>query len=183
MTDVFSFPDEKFLLVGKVAKPHGLRGEVKIHAFSDDGSTLLHYSEIVLVDSRGRLSPVQRVAKSRLQGKSVVIKFDSVNDRNSAESLYGMGVLIDKKALGKTDDDEYYWYQFYDLPVHTREGRFLGTITSIFSNGAQDVLVIENGDNELLVPVIKSTIIEHTDKGVTIAPPPGLLELYSGSEE
>lgn len=183
MTDVFAFPDEQFLLVGKVSKPHGLSGEVKMHTFSDDGSTLLHYSEIVLVDNQGRLSPVQRIAKARRQGKSIVVKLESVNDRNSAESLFGMGVLIDKKDLEKTGDDEYYWYQFYGRPVHTQEGSFLGTVTSIFSNGAQDVLVIQDGNKELLVPVIKSIVIEHTDKGVTIAPPPGLLELYSGSEE
>lgn len=180
MADVFRYPEEQFLLVGKVAKPHGLRGEVKIYAFSDDAGTLLHYQKIVLVDRTGRLTPSLHVENARSQGKYVVFKLESIDDRNSAESIHGMGVLIDKNDLREIEENEYYWYQYYNLPVHTDTGRFLGTITSIFSNGAQDIMVIQENGSEYLVPILDSVIIEHTENGVVITPPQGLLEINSG---
>lgn len=179
MTDDFTFPQEMYLLVGRVTKPHGLRGEVKIYAYSDDAETLLHYSTVVFVDAKGRLSPPLEVENARLQGKVVVLKINSISDRNSAEALQGMGVLVDKKDLQAIEEGEYYWFQLYDLPVFTDQGTKLGTITSIFSNGAQDIMVIHQGKNEFLIPILDSIIIEHTDEKVIISPPPGILEINS----
>jgi len=183
MADVFLFPEEEYVLLGKVAKPHGLKGEVKIHAFSDDPHSMLGYQKILLVDQKGKLSPELKVEKSRLQGKAVVYKIESVKDRNDAESIHGMGILIYKEDLQNIEEDEYYWHQFYQLPVHTEDGKYLGIVDSIFSNGAQDIMVIKDGDNEFLIPILSDIIKEHTENGVVITPPPGLLEINAGDYE
>jgi len=181
MADEFSFAEDEYLLVGKVTKPHGLHGEVKIFPFSEDAQTLLQYPKIVLVDRTGRLSPVLRVEKARVQGKTVVVKLDTVNDRNEAEALQGKGILVFKEDLPAAGEDEFYWYQLYDLPVFTDAGERLGVITSIFSNGAQDIMVVEDDDNEYLIPILDTIIKEQTEEGVVISPPTGLLEINSGS--
>jgi len=183
MTDDFVFPHEEFILVGKVVKPHGLRGEVKIFAYSDDVETLQHYATFILVDKQGQLSPSLHVEKARIQGKTVVLKLRSINDRNSAEALQGMGVLVAKENLLEVDEGEYYWFQLYDLPVFTEDGVELGTITSVFSNGAQDIMVVQRGKDEFLIPVLESIIKEQTEKKVVISPPPGLLEINTRAGE
>jgi 16S rRNA processing protein RimM len=178
----FTFPDD-YILVARITGPHGLRGELKLHCYSDNHETMLAYSRLVITDNLGRLSPGLKVEKARVQGKAVVIKFEGINDRNTAEELQGQGVLVAKEDLPALAEDEYYWYQLVQLPVMTAEGQQLGRVDSIFSNGAQDIMVVKDGKTELLVPIVESIIKEHTKKGVVIAPPPGLLEIQRGADE
>jgi len=178
----FSFPDD-YVLVAKIAGPHGLKGDVKLQCFSDDAKTLLGYSRYVIVDNQGLLSPVLEVHKTRLQGKTIVVKLEGVDDRNTAEELHGKGILVKKDDLPQLAEDEYYWYQLLNLPVTTADGQKIGTIASIFSNGAQDVMVVKDGATELLVPMVDSIIKEYSEKGVVITPPPGLLEIQRGADE
>lgn len=182
MVTDFIFPDD-YVLVAKIAGPHGLKGDVKLQCFSDSTETMLEYPRLVIVDNQGQISPALQVEKCRQQGKTVVIKLEGINDRDKAGELHGKGILVRKKDLPALAEDEYYWYQLVHLPVMTAEGQKLGTIDSIFSNGAQDVMVVNDGNTELLVPIVDSIIKEHTEKGVVITPPPGLLEIQRGADE
>lgn len=183
MANDFDFPKERYLLVGKIGKPHGVRGEMKLMCVSNEPGTLADYAELVLIDDRNRLSVPLEVEKVRWQGKSTVIKFAGIDDRVRAESLQGTGVLVDKALLPDTGEEEYYWHQFIGLPVTVDQGKLLGTVTSMFSNGAQDILVVTQGEREYLIPVLPSTIKEHTQEGVVITPPPGLLDVNTGVDE
>lgn len=183
MADIFSFPEDRFILIGKVAKPHGLRGEVKLHTYSDQPETVLQYSQVVLVDNSGHLSAGLKIEKGRLQGKIAVIKLQSIDDRNSAEAIQGHGILLDKKDLPAVEEDEYYWYQLYDLPVYTNTGDKLGMVSNIFSNGAQDIMVVKDGAQEYLIPLLDTIIKEHNKEEIIIEPPPGLLDINAGTNE
>ena len=178
----FTFPDD-FVLVAKIAGPHGLKGELKLHCYSDTTETMLQYSRLIIVDNQGKLSPALHVEKCRIQGKTVVIKLEDIDDRTQAEELHGRGILVRKEDLPELAEDEYYWHQLIDLPVTTVEGQKLGIIDSIFSNGAQDIMVVKDGSTELLVPIVDAIIKEYTQKGVVITPPPGLLEIQRGADE
>ncbi len=182
MVDAFIFPAERFLLIGKIVKPHGVKGDLKIFLYSEQPENLQSYRQITLVDQDGGLSPSFKIRKCRPQGKMAIVSIASFTSRNQAEQLLGFGVLIEKTHLPKTNKDEYYWYQMEGLPVSTIDGRELGTISYIFSNGAQDIMVCNKGDQEFMIPIHDSIITEHNDEGVTINPPPGLLELHSGDQ-
>ncbi len=178
----FTFPED-YVLVARIAGPHGLRGDLKLQCFSDTTDAMLEYSRLVIVDDQGQLSPDLQVQKCRLQGKTVVIKLKGVDDRNTAEQLHGQGIIVKKEDLPALAENEYYWYQLVQLPVTTADGKKVGIIDSVFSNGAQDVMVVKDGNTELLVPIVDSIIKEHTKKGVVITPPPGLLEMQRGVDE
>ena len=180
MTDTFSFPADRYILIGKVGKPHGLHGEVRLHLYSGQPANVRSYSRLVLVSTAGRLSSSLRVDTCRVQRKTAIVGLESIVDRESAEHLVGMGILLDKEDLPKTDEGELYWYQLDGLPVKTVEGRSLGRVVKIFSNGAQDILVVRDGSQEYLIPILDDIIIRHTDEEVIVAPPPGLLEINSG---
>ena len=176
MAHSFSFPEEKYLLVGIIAKPHGLRGEIKIKGFSSDTGSLKNYPCLTLVAENGRLSPAHKVEKARQQGKQVIVKLETISDRNSAERIQGMGILVDKGDLQPTESGEYYWYQLYDQPVFSDDVA-LGKVTAVFSNGAHDIMVVNDGEKEYLIPVTEAITKEIGENGIRISPPPGLLEI------
>lgn len=179
MADAFSFPTDKYILIGKVGKPHGLSGEVRLHLYSEQPENVRSYKRLVLITTAGEISPSLRIVSSRVQGKAAIVGFESVNDRSSADNLKGRGVLLEIEELPETNEGEYYYYQFQGLPVKTVEGLLLGRVESVFSNGAQDILVIRQGTQEYLIPLVDSVVVRHTDDEIIVNPPPGLLEINS----
>jgi 16S rRNA processing protein RimM len=180
MADSFFFPTDRYVLIGKVGKPHGLRGEIRLHLYSEQPENLAAYRRLILVSGQGHLSQPLRIISRRVQGKIAIVGLESVDERNGADRLKGMGVLIEKAELPKTNEDEFYYYQFVGLTVKTREGRLLGLVENIFSTGAQDIMVIRGKKGEYLIPILQSFIVRQTDEELIVAPPPGLLEINTG---
>lgn len=181
MADVFSYPEGEYILLGKVGKAHGLRGEVKVFSFSGQPENFLGYKEVVLVNASGKLSLPFVIEKIRAQGKTAVVQFTSVNSREQAEDIEGMGVLLAKDLLPETAENEYYWYQYQGKLVLDQDGQAIGRVESLFNNGAQDILVVKSREKEILIPITKSILVRETDGELIINPPPGLLELTDDS--
>lgn len=179
----FVFPEDQFILVGIITKPHGLRGELKLNSFSRDSRAVLSCGRCVLVDSGGKLTGEMRIEKHRHQGKTEIIKFAGVEDRESAEEYNGKGVLVAQTDLPSLGDNEYYWFQFIGLEVRTDDGKEIGRVHTLFNNGAHDIMVVRKGQQELFIPITSDVIQEHNSNGVVITPPPGLLELYQGEDD
>lgn len=173
----YLYPEDRYILIGTVAKAQGLRGEVSIYSLSGQPENLRDYSALTLVDKEGKLSPELKIQKFRVHKDRAVILFDRIADRTHAEKLVSMGVLLAKADLPQLADDEFYWYQLVGLAVRTVKGCQLGTLQSVFSNGAQDIMVIEGDDNEYLVPLTEDVIVEQNSEWLVIDPPPGLLEI------
>ncbi len=181
MLNDYVFPTDTFLLIGKVTKAHGMKGEVKIIFFSGQPENMSQYQEVVLVDSRGNLTSALAVDRSRKQGKIGIVQLATITDRNKAEAVEGMGVLLERKFLPPLADNEFYWHQYISKIVLDLEGRVIGTVDNIFSNGAQDIMAIKSGKDEILVPISRSIIVNDSGDKIIIDPPPGLLELNSKS--
>lgn len=182
MAKKYSFPKERFIHIGTVTKAQGLRGEVVITTFSGQPHSFKDYSTLVLVDDAGTLSPALTVERLRIHKGKVIIKFDRVGDRTFAENLVGMGVLLTREDLPATKEDEYYWDEITGLTVLTADGKFIGKVVSLFSNGAQDIMVISDDTHEYLVPLTDDFVTEQNDTEIIIHPPPGLLQI-NGDEK
>lgn len=182
MADDFSFPVDDYVLVGKITKAHGLRGEVKIFPFSEEPANLVRYKKLVLVDSRASLSPVLTVASSRVQGKTTVVQFAEIGDRTNAENVEGYGVLIAREDLPAVEGDEYYWHDYQGKLVVDQSGQEIGKVNHLFFNGAQDVLVIQGNGKEILIPVTKDIVVKESAGTLVIDPPLGLLELNTDAD-
>lgn len=174
----YSYPTDSYMLIGTVVKAQGLRGEVKILPFSGQPENFSAYKTLLLVDKKGDLSPELTVTRMRIQGGLVVIQFNRVADRTHAEQLTGMGVLLAIDDLPPPEEDEFYLSQLEGLKVSTLDGRMLGRVESVFSNGAQDVMVIRQDGREYLIPLAGDIIHRQTDEELIIDPPPGLLDIY-----
>lgn len=177
MSEEYTYPKKDYLLLGKVAKAHGLRGEVKIFSFSGHPENIGTYRELVLTDSSGTLSTPLAVYKSRVQGKMAIVQLESIANRNEAEAIEGRGVLLPKNLLPNTGEGEYYWHQFEGKLVVDIDSTIIGRVKALFNNGAQDVLVVEGERQEILIPVTKEIVVEEDAEKLLVNPPPGLLEL------
>jgi 16S rRNA processing protein RimM len=181
MADDYNYPTDKYVLLGKVTKAHGLRGEVKIFSFSGQPENFKGYKEISLINYAGKLSTALAVEKFRVQGKTVIAQLATVKSRDRAEEIEGMGVLLAKELLPDSAKNEYYWYQYEGKKVFDQSGHTIGIVESLFNNGAQDIMVIKSGKEEILIPVTKSIIVSETAEQLIVNPPPGLLDLNNES--
>jgi len=157
---------EPRLEVGRVAKPHGLRGEVIVELVTNRTERLDPGSRL----SIGELSPGQRelevLAASAHQGRYIVA-FAGVDSREAAEALRGTVLL----APPLQDPDALWAHELVGAQVVDQFGCWLGRVVSLQANPASDLLVLEGGG---LVPLC--FVVEHTQGQVVVDPPAGLLD-------
>ena len=175
-------PPEGFVLFGKLGKPHGLSGEMKIICFSEQPGNLAEYSRLFLMDETGKISRGLKIVNYRVQGKGAIVQLETVTSRNEAELLTGAATLIAEEDLPPLAENGFYYYQFYGKLVVDRDGKKMGLVKQIFHNGAQDILVVSGNHDEILIPVTKSIVLEKTETELIVELPPGLLDLNESSE-
>lgn len=139
------------MLIGCVTAAHGVRGWVKVKSFTDPPDNLLTYAPWLLRARGGALSAVDVVATQR-QGANYLAKFDGCDDRNGAEALKGTEIFVSAAQLAPLEAGEYYWRDLIGLAVCNPEGTRFGTVHSLMETGAHDVLVVRDGDEEVLMP-------------------------------
>lgn len=182
MAETFSFPTDKYVLIGKVAKAHGIKGELKLISFSGELESISRHKTLTLISHSNEISSVFNVLKSRIGNKEVIVRLEGVDDRNQAEELAGWGVLALKKDLPELAEDEFYLHELEGITVATENGVIVGRVEGFFDNGSHDILVIKNEKDEILIPLIPGMIVKRTHDRLTIAPPPGLLNMNSGND-
>ena len=146
---------EKFIEIGVVAKPHGVRGAVKVRLYNP-GSDALQRSEQVVIDGR----PVAARQVGRSGADAVVLKLSNVDGRDRAEALRGAVVSIARDALGELSDDEFYLDDLVGCRVVDQGGEDLGAVARVDDFGAAGVLVIRGHGRELMIPLVDPWVDE-----------------------
>jgi 16S rRNA processing protein RimM len=138
---------DKRIALAAVAGAHGIKGEVRLKLFGDSVDSLATQKKL-LVGGVGR-----RLLAIRESGKTAVARFEGVADRSGAEALRGSLVEIDRTALPRLGDGEYYHADLIGLPAFDRDAQPVGTVTSVENYGAGDLLEIElEGGKRSLIP-------------------------------
>ncbi|MCQ8118257.1 ribosome maturation factor RimM [Methylomonas rosea] len=155
--------------VGQVSGVFGVKGWVKVYSFTDPRENILQYSPWIL-QKNGQIQEVKLLG-GRRQGSLVVAELQGISDRDLAAELMGADILIRKQQLPKAGDGEYYWADLIGLEVRNQEGYKLGKVDYLLETGANDVLVVVDGDVERLIPFLQqSTILKiDLDDGLIIA--------------
>ncbi len=146
-----------FLLIGKVAKPHGLRGQVKVHSYAASDESFFAGRKVYL--HQGEEMKGLLISEVKIQAHSVLLHFQGLDNRQQAEALCGYSLYIEEKDLQTLPEGEYYWYQLIGCRVTNDQGRFLGILEEIFSTSAHDVWVIRDEGGELLLPAVEDFVI------------------------
>lgn len=170
---------ENLLPVGRVAKAHGIKGEIKVYPFSGDPTAFPGYSAVTLIAPDGQELGTYPVTEGRLQGRHALLRLAGIDRREQAEALAGCEVRVDKAQLPPLGEDEFYWQEMEGRRVVTTDGRDLGRVSGFLATGAHDILRVTGRGREYLIPASGEVIAEIDDKAgiIVIDPPPGLLEM------
>lgn len=166
------------LVVGRIGRPHGVKGEVAVEVRTDSPEERFVVGKVLETDPAD-VGPLTITAK-RWHKDRLLVRFEEVADRTAAERLRGVFLVVDSSELPPLDDpDEFHDYELLGLRVETTGGEAVGEIVDILHQ-AQDMLVISGEKGaEVLVPFVRALVPEVDTKAgrVVIDPPPGLLEL------
>jgi 16S rRNA processing protein RimM len=147
---------EPTVVVGKITRAHGLRGEVAVLALSDNPERFVEGSTVFREDGREL-----RVRSSRANGGRLLVAFEGVEDRTGAEALRGVTLVVPRSMLPELPDGEFWPHQLEGCIVVTESGRSLGTIADVVSTPANDLWVaLDDAGIETLIPAIKEVVVD-----------------------
>jgi 16S rRNA processing protein RimM len=172
------------LVVGRVAKAHGITGEVVVDVRTDDPAGRFAAGKTLRgKPSRGGGPERDYVVETvREHAGRLLIRLAGVTDRNGADALRGTLFVVDAADLPPIDDpDEFYDHQLEGLRVRTSAGADVGVVAEVLHTAAGELLSVKTDEAaEVLVPFVSAivTSVSLTD-GIEIDPPDGLLNLDS----
>lgn len=166
------------VVVARIGRAHGLRGEVSVEVRTDDPEIRLAAGELLRTDPVGA-GPL-RVASGRVHSGRLLLTFEGVADRGAAEALRGVLLVADIDSQETPEDpDEFYDRHLVGLRVETSDGEHVGEVGEVLHLPGQDVLAVRRTDGtEALVPFVTDIVpTVDVDAGlVVLTPPPGLLD-------
>ena len=143
---------QRMITVGRLHGAFGVRGEVKLESFTDPDSAISRYQPWVLRDARGSERTCDGV-RVRMGAKGLIATIPGLEDRDAADASRGTDVLVPRSALPPPAPGEYYWVDLEGMRVENVEGVAFGTVSHVFSTGANDVLAV-HGERERMIPLV-----------------------------
>jgi 16S rRNA processing protein RimM len=173
------------LIVGRVVRPHGVRGEVVVEVRTDEPEARFVPGAALVTDVAGSAAaavpPTLTIEAVRSHQGRLLVTFDGVYDRDVADGLRGVLLCVDSAEVTPPDDpDEFLDHQLVGLTAVTPAGETLGEVAAIDHAPASDLLVLRRtAGKTALVPFVKAIVPEVDLAGgrVVVDPPEGLLDL------
>lgn len=167
------------LVVGRIARPHGIRGEVVVEVTTDEPAS--RYVPGATLDTDPASAGPLTVESVRPHQGRLIIAFDGVFDRDGADALRDVRLCVDSADLTPPDDpDEFHDFQLVGLAAVSPDGHGFGEVVGVEHGPAADLLVLRRPDGaRALVPFVRA-IVPTVDLGagrVVLTPPEGLFEL------
>jgi 16S rRNA processing protein RimM len=143
--------------IGKIVKTSGLRGRLKVVSYMESHDTLRSLEEVYIRKGNDTEGPFT-LKNILVRENNFLVDVEGVEDIEKARAFVGCHMLISSNRLEKLPEDEYYWRDITGLKVITENGHVLGSITSVFPTGSNDVYVCSGGEREILLPSIAEVI-------------------------
>jgi 16S rRNA processing protein RimM len=166
---------EETVLIGRVIKPHGLRGEVRIFPETDFPERFEQSDRFLL--RLGRKETWVHVESVRWQGDYLLVRFSGIDTRQDAEQIRNAEVEIPRSWCHHLPEGEYYIADLIGLKVRTQTGESIGKLVDVIHQTAQDIYVIRVDADEILIPAVPQFIkrIDLKKGEIIIDPIEGLL--------
>ena len=174
--------DELEVVVGRIGKPHGIRGEVTVDVRTDEPERrFADGTRLRAEPPKGSASPLTSltVLSTRWHQTRLLAVFEEIPDRNAAEAARGIVLHVTIDATESPEDpDEFYDHQLVGLAAYDTDGTLLGEVRALVHGGAQDLLTVRTVDGrDALVPFVKALVpdVDLAGGRVVIADRPGLV--------
>jgi 16S rRNA processing protein RimM len=177
---------KSYLAIGKIVSPHGIRGEVKVEPMTDFPERFAAGGQAFLGAQTGvaEAEAVTIAAARPHQGRWLVL-FGHIKDRNAAETLRDLYLLIPEENAMPLGEHENYAHDLIGLDVVTADGELIGTLVEILFTPANDVYITRGERGETLIPATRDVIVnvDLPARKMTVALPEGLLAPESDEDE
>ncbi len=152
---------DRLLTVGRIVGIHGVEGWVKLESWTEPRLRIFSYRpwRLTLAGSEFEVA----AAQGHEQGKGMVARLPGYDDRDAAAKLIGATIQVPRSALPKPRRGEYYWSDLEGLAVVNVDGVDFGKVSHLFSTGANDVLVVQDGIRERLIPFVTGQFVKEVD--------------------
>ncbi|KID31132.1 ribosome maturation factor RimM [Prauserella rugosa] len=168
------------VVVGRVAKAHGIRGELAVDVRTDSPDERFVEGAVLTGRTRGGDTLRLTVAAARWHSGRLLVRFEEVPDRTAAETHRGLLLLADAGELPPIDDpDEFYDHELEGLSAELADGTVVGTVREVVHSPGGELLVVDReGLPEVLVPFVRAIVpeVDVQARRVVLDPPEGLLE-------
>ncbi|MFP3987631.1 ribosome maturation factor RimM [Streptomyces sp. E11-3] len=166
------------LVVARIGRAHGIKGEVTVEVRTDEPELRLAPGAVLATDpaATGPLT----IETGRVHSGRLLLRFAGVRDRTAAEALRNTLLIADVDPDEQPEDpDEYYDHQLMDLDVVLTDGTEVGRITEVSHLASQDLFIVERPDGtEVMIPFVEEIVtgIDLDKQQAVIDPPPGLID-------
>ena len=163
--------DPERLVVGRIAKAHGISGEVAIDVLSDAPDRFAVGARVFVGDRS------LTVATARAHQGRLLVRFDGVSDRTEAEALRGTELTIPAQEAHTLDDEwSFYPHQLVGFAVTDEKGETLGTMKRVDESPGADLWVVGARGREVLVPAVRDIVVavDLDERRIVLRPPDGL---------
>ena len=166
------------LEAGKIVNTHGLKGEVKVIAWTDYPDDFENIDYVYVKRKKG--DEKLHISSIKYQKNNLIIKFDEIKDINEAETYKNLILYVEREMLGELPEGVYYIADLIGLKVITSAGETIGEIADVFNTGANDIYDVKReGKKNMLIPVIDKVVkkVDIENKTVTVELMEGLDEI------
>jgi len=169
-------PDEP-ILVGSIARAHGLAGEVVVDVWSE-APERFQAGAALTARLPGGVAREMVIETTRPFGERILVRFVGIATRTQAEALRGADLTVARRDVPPPPEGAHYRFELVGLRVRTREGLHLGTVADVFATGSNDVIVVRGGKREILLPYLADVVltIDRERGEMVVEIPPGLNE-------
>ena len=155
---------QAYLLLGEIVRPQGIRGEVKVKHYTDDPYRFEDL-ETVFIKRGNEYQPVG-VESARVQQDDVFLKLEGVEDRNEAEKLRGTQLWVDRANARELSEDEVFIADILGAKAYDTKGNEIGVLKDVLTPGGVDVFVFRTPKGTLMMPALKTVLLEmNADEG------------------
>lgn len=152
------------LLVGTLGRARGLKGHVRVRPYTDDPDRFFDLQRVYLREGDD-FSPLT-IAQTEVDGESVVLRFEGVEDRTAAEALNGKDLYIHRQDAVELPDDVYFIVDLIGCRVADDKGAFIGRVAEVLQPGSADIYVLRDGPRgEVMFPALKDLILTTDTQG------------------
>jgi 16S rRNA processing protein RimM len=165
-------PREGYTAVGRVLRPHGLRGELRVQGFTEGAPNLQRGRRVWLGERQ------LTILRARPDRDAWILQFDGIRDRTEAEDYYEALLEVPDAQVRRTDAESYFVHELIGLRVVTEDGREIGRVAEVLQTGANDVYVVRGEKGEVMLPAVGDVVkeINLPEACISITPLPGMLD-------
>lgn len=163
---------EDLVTIGQLAKPQGLKGEMRCRPETDFPERFLETEEVDLFSDTQPPRRI-RIESARLQQGLVIVKLEGIDSIEKAEQMRGLWVGIRSDEVIELDEGEYFHYELEGLEVFDEKGTPLGILEKVVENPAHEIYQIQGPSGTWLLPAVEEFIldIDLESKRMVVRPP------------